>query len=64
MVELVERMLDLRKQLPKANTPHVWADSFRPTASGPGNAADRRMRQAVSRRPRADRQSQDSVTAL
>jgi hypothetical protein len=49
MVELAERMLDpsagselalrnskgqaLRKQLPKAKTPHVWADSSLPTAS-------------------------------
>jgi hypothetical protein len=53
MVELVERMLDpsagselalrnskgqaLHKQLPKAKTPHVWADSSRPTANGHGH---------------------------
>jgi len=28
MVELVERMLELHKQLPKAKTPRVWADSL------------------------------------
>jgi hypothetical protein len=27
MVELVERMLDLHKQLPKAITPHVWTSA-------------------------------------
>jgi hypothetical protein len=32
MVELVERMLDLHKQLLKAKTPHVWTSGRRLTA--------------------------------
>ncbi len=34
MVGPVETMLKLHKDLLKAKTPHVWADSSRPTASG------------------------------
>jgi hypothetical protein len=34
MVETVETMLKLHKDLPKAKTPYVRADSSRPTADG------------------------------
>jgi hypothetical protein len=34
MVGPVETMLKLHRDLPKARTPHVWADSSRPTADG------------------------------
>jgi hypothetical protein len=52
MVELVERMLDLHKQLPRAKTPRAWADSLRPTASG-HRVSDCRFAGAASREPEA-----------
>jgi hypothetical protein len=39
MVQLVERMLDLHKQLPKAKTPHEQ-ESFKPTLSATDNQID------------------------
>ena len=42
MVELVERMLGLHKQFPKAKTPHTRADGSRPTAYGPNRAESER----------------------
>jgi len=36
LVELVETMLKLHKDLPKAKTPHVRADGLRLTAYGLG----------------------------
>ena len=36
MVGLAETMLKLHKDLPKAKTPHVWANGSRLTAFGPG----------------------------
>jgi|GEM_PF-5046144 len=41
MVEPVERMLDLHKQLPKAKTQHVGADSFRPAVRSGRNQSCR-----------------------
>jgi hypothetical protein len=34
MVGQVETMLNLHKDLPKAKTPHVWANGWRLTAHG------------------------------
>jgi hypothetical protein len=42
MVELVELMRKLNKDLPKAKTPHVRADSSRPTAAGRKRAESER----------------------
>ena len=49
MVGLVETMLKLHKDLPKAKTPHVWADSSRPTADGSGQLK-RGIRTEIPRR--------------
>jgi hypothetical protein len=49
MVGLVETMLKLHKDLPKAKPPHVWADSSRPTADGSGQLK-RGIRTEIPRR--------------
>lgn len=38
----MEAMPELHKQLPKAETPHMWADSSRPTADGQKKAESER----------------------
>ena len=40
MVGLVETMLKLHKDLPKAKPPHVWADGLRLPAYGRGEASN------------------------